>query len=127
MSARNPFRCINIRSAELLLERIDLLVLDARDAGTFDESHIDRAQLLSSATLTAFLNSNRDRPILIYCYHGNASREYAQIFSDFGFSEVYSLEGGYQAWCTRSARENLPVAITAASERQPAGPPVCLA
>jgi thiosulfate/3-mercaptopyruvate sulfurtransferase len=43
----------------------------------------------------------KDRPVLIYCYHGHASREYAQVFTDFGFSDVYSLDGGYEAWRTR--------------------------
>src|SRR6266496_3512141 len=57
---------------------------------------------VSSHNLSALIGATaRTRPILIYCYHGNASREYAQTFSDFGFSEVYSLDGGYEAWCTR--------------------------
>ena len=99
MRARTPFRCVDIASAEVLLARRDLVLLDARDAGSFEQSHIDGAQHLSSANLSAVLSDTaRARPILIYCYHGNASREYAQIFSDFAFSEVYSLDGGYEAW-----------------------------
>ena len=43
----------------------------------------------------------KDAPVLIYCYHGNASQEFAQIFSDFRFREVYSLDGGYEAWSKR--------------------------
>ena len=39
----------------------------------------------------------KDVPILIYCYHGNASQTYAQAFVDFRFSEVYSIDGGYAA------------------------------
>ncbi|WKA28542.1 ankyrin repeat domain-containing protein [Bradyrhizobium roseum] len=74
-------------------------MLDARDVGAFEKSHLTDAQRVSSQNLSALLNATtRTRPILIYCYHGNASREYAQIFSDFGFSEVYSLDGGYEAW-----------------------------
>lgn len=77
-------------------------MLDARDTGSFDKSHIDGARHLSSANLSAVLGATaRNRPILIYCYHGNASQEYAQTFSDFGFSAVYSLDGGYEAWRTR--------------------------
>ena len=102
MRQRTPFRRIDIQRAEDLLRRGDLLVLDARDAGSFDKSHLNGAQHVSSANLSAVLNATaRVRPILIYCYHGNASLEYAQIFSDFGFSEVYSLDGGYDAWQTR--------------------------
>jgi rhodanese-related sulfurtransferase len=42
----------------------------------------------------------RTTPILIYCYHGNASRAYAQILTDFGFRQAYSIDGGYEAWCS---------------------------
>jgi len=104
MRPRTPFRRIDSRTAEALFSRGDLVVLDARDAGSFEQSHIDGAQPVSSANLAAVINTTaKSRPILIYCYHGNASQEIAETFSDFGFSEVYSLDGGYQAWCARTA------------------------
>jgi len=33
-------------------------------------------------------HNSEEHAILIYCYHGFASREYAQIFSDFGFPSL---------------------------------------
>jgi len=111
MRQRTPFCRIDIRRAGLLLLRSDLLLLDARDAGSFERSHINGARHISSADLSGVINDTaKVRPILIYCYHGNASREYAQIFSDFGFSEVYSLDGGYEAWCTRPPTNEDPAA-----------------
>ncbi len=102
MRARTPFQRIDVQQAEAVLAGSDLVVLDVRDAGSFDQSHVDGAQHVTSANLSAVLGSTaKTRPILIYCYHGNASREYAQIFSDFGFAEVYSLDGGYEAWRNR--------------------------
>ncbi len=102
MRTRTPFQRIDVPRAASLFTRDDLVVLDVRDAGSFDRSHIDGAQHLSSTNLSAVLGATaKTRPVLIYCYHGNASREYAQIFSDFGLSEVYSLDGGYEAWRTR--------------------------
>jgi rhodanese-related sulfurtransferase len=102
MRPRTPFERIDTQRAEALFSHSSLVVLDARDAGSFNKSHIDGAQHLSSANLSAVLGATAcNRPILIYCYHGNASQEYAQTFSDFGFSEVYSLDGGYEAWRAR--------------------------
>ena len=107
MRSRTPFRRIDVEAAEALLSRSDPLVLDARDAGSFAASRIDGAQPLSSASLGTVIGATaRTRPILIYCYHGNASREYAQTFSDFGFVEVYSLDGGFEAWRTRPVADN---------------------
>ncbi len=102
MRARTPFQRIDAQRAEALFTRGDLAVLDVRDAGSFDQSHVEGAEHVTSGNLSAVLGATaKTRPILIYCYHGNASREYGQIFSDFGFSEVYSLDGGYEAWRTR--------------------------
>jgi len=102
MRQRTPFRRIDVAEAALLLERGDLLLLDARDVGSFETAHIDNAQPISSGSLAAVISATANtRPILVYCYHGNASQEVAQTFSDFGFTEVYSLDGGFEAWRTR--------------------------
>jgi rhodanese-related sulfurtransferase len=102
MRQRTPFQCIDAHAAEGLVQRNDVLVLDVRDAESFARAHIESAQQLSMSNLSGFIEETaKGRPVLIYCYHGHASREYARIFSDFGFSEVYSLDGGYEAWCNR--------------------------
>ncbi|CCE06184.1 putative thiosulfate sulfurtransferase; Rhodanese-like domain/ankyrin repeat domain protein [Bradyrhizobium sp. STM 3843] len=76
-----------------------MLRFDVRDAASFAQAHIIGAQHLTQRNLSQLITAtNRRTPILIYCYHGNASQEYAQTFSDFGFTEVYSLDGGYEAW-----------------------------
>jgi rhodanese-related sulfurtransferase len=101
MSSRTPFRRIDVDEAATVIRRGDTLILDVRDAGSFQKAHIDGAQHASSANLSAIISGTRKaRPVLIYCYHGNASREFAQIFSDFGFAEVMSLDGGYEVWRT---------------------------
>jgi len=110
MTQRTPFQCIDVESAEILLSHSDPLVLDARDARSFATSCINGAQPLSSVNLGTVIGvTAKTRPILIYCYHGNASREYAQTFSDFGFSEVYSLDGGYEAWRIRPTASESPM------------------
>jgi thiosulfate/3-mercaptopyruvate sulfurtransferase len=79
--------------------RDNALVLDVRNARAFHEGHIEGAVHVSHANVSALIDGTaRNTPILIYCYHGNASREFGQIFSDFGFSNVCSVDGGYEAW-----------------------------
>ncbi|MBO0752428.1 MAG: hypothetical protein J2P53_09965, partial [Bradyrhizobiaceae bacterium] len=48
-------------------------------------------------------STRKTAPILIYCYRGNASQEYAKILCDFGFEDVLSLDGGFEAWSRRPA------------------------
>jgi rhodanese-related sulfurtransferase len=107
MRQRQQFRRIGVDEAQAVVRRNDVLVLDARDAESFRKAHIKGAQRVSTANLSTVIDeTTRKRPILIYCYHGNASREYARIFADFGFSEVYSLDGGYEAWSSRTCTQD---------------------
>jgi rhodanese-related sulfurtransferase len=95
---------IGVDSARSLLARGGVLLLDVRDPQSFAAEHIDSAVHVTGATLDRFiLQTPKDTPVLIYCYHGNASRSYAQIFIDFGFREVYSLDEGYEGWRTAQA------------------------
>lgn len=101
MRQRHPFRRIVVEQFDDI-RRNAALVLDVRNARSYQEGHIDGAVHVSHANVAALIQvTARKTPILIYCYHGNASQEFGQMFSDFGFAEVYSLDGGYEAWSRR--------------------------
>ena len=98
MRQRKPFRRIDVEFARTIINRGETLVLDVRDAASFAQSHIDGARHLVQSELGVLIGSiAKDRLVLIYCNGGYASLELAQAFSDFGFQEVYSLDGGYGA------------------------------
>jgi thiosulfate/3-mercaptopyruvate sulfurtransferase len=99
MNPETPYRRVSAAEAAALLRSADVCVLDTRDAASFARERIDGAQPLGSANLEAILRGTpKTRPVFIYCYRGNASQEYARMFVDFGFREVYDLIGGFQAW-----------------------------
>jgi thiosulfate/3-mercaptopyruvate sulfurtransferase len=96
---RVPFKRIGLAEAQTLALDPEACILDVRHTEDFLRAHIPGAQKISIANLSTVLGTTPKRlPILIYCYHGHASQEYAQIFSDFGFLAVYSLDGGFEAW-----------------------------
>lgn len=77
----------------------DALLLDAREAQHHAKGHLSGCLRLDGRNHEPMLMRERkDRPVFIYCYHGNASRSYAQMFVDFGFDEVADLIGGWEAW-----------------------------
>jgi len=91
----------DILPAELadLFAEAELLIFDIRDAGSYARAHIDNAQPASDEALKALLKSRkRQRPILVYCYHGHSSRDVCQFITGFGFERVHNLVGGWQAW-----------------------------
>lgn len=99
MALRAEFKRISVDAARELLGAGGVEILDMRDAKSFQQAHIDGARHVNDANLGDMLMSvAKDRPVLICCYHGNASQVYAQTFVDFGFSDVYSIDGGFEAW-----------------------------
>ena len=65
----------------------------------FAAGHIPGAQHLTNQNVAAFLaQGDRQRPLIVCCYHGHSSRDAAEFLAEQGFAEVYSLDGGFEAW-----------------------------
>jgi len=77
----------------------ELLILDSRDPDSYARGRIEGAQPISDALLRQLMKSRRrERPVLVYCYHGNSSRDLCQFIAGFGYTRVYNLVGGWQGW-----------------------------
>ena len=110
MKNERLFKRIDAATASQLLARDNVLVLDSRDQGSFELARIASARHLHSGNLDAtLLGTPKATPVLLYCYHGNASQIYGQMFTDFGFAEVYSLDGGFEAWQQLHSNSDTPL------------------
>ncbi|WP_151703803.1 thiosulfate sulfurtransferase GlpE [Nitrincola alkalilacustris] len=92
------YRCISTQEAAALIEQ-GAQIADIRDQQSYQFGHITNARHLSNDNLDQFLTqSPRDTPMIVCCYHGNSSRPAAEYLASQGFADVYSLDGGYEAW-----------------------------
>jgi thiosulfate/3-mercaptopyruvate sulfurtransferase len=114
------FTQISTEAARELIRKKSPIILDIRDATAYSDARIPNAIHVTLSTLRTTFKLGRDAPLLIYCYRGYASRDFAELFSDFGFREVYSLEGGFQAWHAANAEIERPVASSARVNSDPA-------
>ena len=92
--------------AAALCERGDMHVLDCRDPRSYEQGHLPGAQLVSDMVIKRLARADKDQPVLVYCYHGISSRDLATFLVNMGFSEVFNLEGGWQAWADQQYRHN---------------------
>lgn len=75
------------------------IVVDVRDPASFEAAHVPKAFYLSDANIEKFVaNTDKSKPIVVYCYHGHTSLGGAAYLIDQGFKEVYSLIGGFERW-----------------------------
>ena len=85
----------------------DYVVADIRDEASFNAGHIAGAVPLNNGNLADFMQAHEyDQPIIVCCYHGISSQQAAAYIASQGFEDVYSLDGGYEAWRSLEASKN---------------------
>lgn len=91
-------RINQVVAAELIAARAPVLV-DVRDGLSFARSRIPGALHLDNQSVREFVETaDLARPVVVYCYHGNSSQGAAAWLASQGFEDVYSLDGGFDAW-----------------------------
>jgi rhodanese-related sulfurtransferase len=87
------------------------LVLDLRPREAFDAGHIGDARNVPAAELETqadALKKWRDKTVITYDDSGTAGAGAARTLTKLGFSKVFNLEGGLNAW----VKDNLPLTKT---------------
>ena len=94
----SDFQRITPEQARPLLQQGAQLV-DIRDPQSFAAGHMIGAVHLDNHSLPDFIaGADFDKPLVVVCYHGNSSQSAAAYLAHQGFSEVYSLDGGFELW-----------------------------
>ena len=91
---------IGVQQAKEKIEAGQAEVIDIRDSGSYEAAHIPGAVHLSDGDVVKeFLEtSDKEKPLIVYCYHGISSQGAAAYFVEQGFNEVYSMSGGFESW-----------------------------
>lgn len=90
---------VYVNQVESFVKQPNAIVIDIRDIHSFKTGHMQNALHIDGPTMGKLIRQRKSNPpILIYCYHGNSSREMAEMISRLGFSRVSHLVGGWEAW-----------------------------
>lgn len=93
------FQIVNTVQVQDMINGEDVTIIDMRDPDSFAQGHINSAQAMASIDLDHFAKSHpKDQALVLYCYHGISSQSAANWFSQKGFTRVFSMEGGFEAW-----------------------------
>ncbi|WP_373083423.1 thiosulfate sulfurtransferase GlpE [Zhongshania sp.] len=93
------FKHISPQDAHAMLNAGNCQLADIRDEQSYASAHIPAASHLDNQSLQQFIESaDPDQALIIYCYHGNSSQSAAQYFVEKDFTEVYSMDGGFEMW-----------------------------
>ena len=97
----SPMKDVGNLNVTHLINTQDAVLLDVRETKEYEGGrlpkaiHIPLSQLDSRAAELAKLTS---RPVVAYCARGNRSRMAGAAPARMGFTDIYNLHGGYNAW-----------------------------
>jgi rhodanese-related sulfurtransferase len=97
ISGVNP---LGTAEAIQIVNQRDGVFLDIREAAEFKKEHIAESMGLPLSTLEANIAKLKDptQPIILICASGQRSRGAAKQLRSHGFSNIYVLTGGLNAW-----------------------------
>lgn len=104
------YKQLPVTDVEKCLQESNPLILDCRNVKDYQTGHMENALHVHEGLKESLIQrGDKQRSLLIYCYHGHASEHLAEFFTDFGFKDVYSLVGGYAQYAEyKSQFSDLP-------------------
>jgi molybdopterin/thiamine biosynthesis adenylyltransferase/rhodanese-related sulfurtransferase len=76
-------------------------LLDVRERDEWDQGHLDQAIFLPRGFLEVKADkelADKSQPIVVYCAGGTRSAFAAKTLQDLGYTDVYSMRGGFNEW-----------------------------
>jgi rhodanese-related sulfurtransferase len=94
-------RCtlVTVEEAQRMIADMPVLVLDMRDFRAYQNGHFPKSIHLNDLNMHQLLkHTAKQVPILIYCDHGHKSQDMVKVFVKRGFTNCFSLDGGFDVW-----------------------------
>ncbi len=73
-------------------------IYDVRSADKFNEGSVDHAVRLDKDSIAAIEAMDKNTPLVFVCQVGQSSMSAAEFFRKKGYTKVFNLTGGYNAW-----------------------------
>lgn len=92
---------VNLNPTEFQQKSANGIILDVRTPGEVAQGKIEGAMAIdyyASDFLSKVNELPKDKEIYLYCAVGARSQEAANLLIQQGFTKVYHLSGGIQAW-----------------------------
>ena len=94
-------KTLTVQELQRRLAAGDITLIDVRPAhGRAAAAPLPRARVLDEEGYDKLATLPKDTALAFICHHGISSRGVAERFAAHGFSNIYNVEGGMEAWAT---------------------------
>jgi rhodanese-related sulfurtransferase len=97
----NPQNVSAQQAKRMIKQDSNVILLDVRNESEYNLGHLDKAvwiPLYQLESRISELTEYQDHKIIVYCAAGSRSASASQILADHGFTKVYNMVGGINAW-----------------------------
>ncbi len=92
-------KSLTVQQLQVRLAANDITLIDVRPAhGRAQAAPLPQARVLEEEGYESLAALPKNTPLAFICHHGISSRAMAERFAAHGFSELYNVEGGMDAW-----------------------------
>ncbi|HEY0178213.1 MAG TPA: Grx4 family monothiol glutaredoxin [Dokdonella sp.] len=96
--APQAIRPLDVRTLKQRLDAGDITLVDVRPEHERAIAALPQADVLTPDTHARLTALPKDAPIAFICHHGISSRSAAEHFREHGFTNLWNVEGGIDAW-----------------------------
>lgn len=101
-NAPPPVKSMSVEELKSLFDAGgEVQLFDVREQSEYDIASINGARLLNEDIIAEIDQLPRDTQLIFHCHSGVRSQQAAAYFRAHGFTDVYNLEGGIDAWSER--------------------------
>jgi monothiol glutaredoxin len=96
--APQAIKPLEVQALKQRIEAGDITVIDVRPEADRARAPFAGADVFEPETHTRLIALPKDTPLAFLCHHGSSSRNAAEHFREHGFTNLYNVEGGIDAW-----------------------------
>ena len=94
-----PVHEISVSDLKSMMDRGDRFeLIDVRTPAERERAVIEGSRLLDQSVYDELLQADLDARIVFCCHHGERSRQAAEHFRQRGFTNLFNVHGGIDAW-----------------------------
>jgi monothiol glutaredoxin len=99
-AAPQVLKSIDVQALQRRLSVGDITLIDVRPEHERRIASIEQADILTPETHARLTALPKDTALAFICHHGISSRNAAEHFREHGFTNLWNVEGGIEAWST---------------------------
>ncbi|CAM1345640.1 rhodanese-like domain-containing protein [Tenacibaculum amylolyticum] len=95
---------LSLNEFEKAIQIENVQLIDVRTPEEYADGHIENAAVINyfgDDFKEKAQQLDKNKPVYLYCKSGKRSAKASKVLGELGFTKIYDLQGGYNAWSNK--------------------------